>query len=564
MVWPILQIFPYMDDDPIMITQQKLLFLDREKYSSMFSTADYNCYWEGLLFINGVSCGSESLKVFMSEIHSVGIRQACRHLKGIYFLLVEKKASGELYAFVDNSGLFQAFFSDKTISKSFLELIKYERCKEVDLDHEAVVEFLNLGNVFSNKTFFPNIKKMKWNEIYYFEPHNAKMSILKKDIPEIDIVPEEGLKSFEEIFEGLVTSLRNLKISVDLTGGIDSRLISVMLDYFGLSFETAISGTATNEDVILSKEVAEVLGHPWYCTYHSIDSLEDDINELFIVTEGLQDILSYHRLLQHQKSRIMRGIDIMISGDGGGFIKDFMWQQDFPFYNKNNANINRLVNLRIMPNEFNHQLLSEKISRISQSLRNRIIQELYQYNLSTNTKTYDNISFNYKMRELAGRMHTTNSKFLKCYVPFLDFDIVRIGFNLHRRVRFFNMFHRTLLTKFNPLIARMPTTEGNISASSEISAITKDLHKYIFDKINRLLIKKSHRFRNRNSTGSSGPDHPHLYHHARSLKVTKDCFDILKDVGIVKNATNLEQISDKYLGRFLSLAMLVKYISKNN
>ncbi len=89
--------------------------------------------------------------MFVKELENVGIEAACRLLKGIFFLLVEDKPSGGVYAFVDNSGVFQAFYTDKIVSTSFLELVRNEKHTEVDLDLDAVVEFLHLGKLYSNK-----------------------------------------------------------------------------------------------------------------------------------------------------------------------------------------------------------------------------------------------------------------------------------------------------------------------------------------------------------------------------------------------------------------------------
>lgn len=164
------------------------------------------------------------------------------------------------------------------------------------------------------------------------------------------------------------------------------------------------------------------------------------------------------------------------------------------------------------------------------------------------------------MREKAGRYLTSNSQFLGCYAPFLDLDIATIGFSLPRFERFFNIFHRKVITKFNTPIAMIPTTEGGISASYKTTYIIKDLHKYIADKMSRLLIKINQRFLNKSPDNIDNPNHKELYNHARKLKVTNGSFKILKDVGILKKNVNIEDIGDEYLGRFISLAKLINYI----
>lgn len=529
----------------------------RSNCSSNWDSYDFTVHWEGLVFINGIKSGEESIKVFVKELQRVGIEDACQLLKGIFFILVEKKTDGVAYAFVDNSGLYQAFYKDANISTSFLELVKLEKYFVSDFDPEAVVEFLYFGNLFSNRTLFSTINRIPGDKIFRFTHREGEMRILQKKILSLSINSGNGTKSFHEIFKDLAISLSNRKVSIDLTGGIDSRLIAVLLDYFGLEFETATSGGATEYgDVSTSKEVANILGHPWYSTIHSVSSLEKDILELFYASEGLHNILVYHRMFQLQKARLERGIDTVISGVGGELFKDAWWLQDFPFYYKRSANIERLVNMRIMSFKPLHSILTKPYSQISYSLRSKIIQDVSQYSLQTNTKTYDNIFLNFRMKDIAGRELTNHSFFLKAYAPLLDFDVARIGFNLPRRLRIFNTFHRKELTKINPLIASIATSEGGISASSGIISMVNDLPKYIKNRFGRLLLK----LKKRNKSFTNLND-PNFFRHVKEMKIIKESLEMFKDLGVIKKNMEIEQIDEHCIGSFLSLYMLVNYMN---
>lgn len=541
-----------------MLKKEGIFF--KSNLPSVWHDSNYTIYWEGLVFINGILSGAESINIFIKEIRKVGVENACCLLKGIFFILIKEKESNDFYAFVDNSGLYQAFYTNEFISTSFLKLVEHGRYQVSDLDPESIVEFLYFGNLFFNKTFFEPIRRISSDTIIHLTHHDKKIKILRKIIPSINMPLKNGIDSFYQIFEGLAKSLANKKISIDLTGGIDSRLIVLMLDYFGLEFETAISGgTNDYKDIKISEKVAKALKHPWYCTIHSLSSLEQDIPELFYATDGLYNILYFHRLFQLQKARLERGIDVMISGVGGEFFKDFWWLQDFPFYFKRSSNIKRLVDLRIMTFRTMDHIFTEKYTVLYRTLKNNIIEKLSQYLLETNTETYDNICFFFRMREVAGRELTNYSPYVKTYAPLLDLDVVRMGFMLPRKLRMYNIFHRKELSKLNSFVAKMPTTEGGISASSELVWIMCDLPKYLGEKTNRLLIKlnlqKQKQFTSLN--------HPNFYYYARELNIMKESIEILKEIGIINKKIDLGQIEDRCLGMVLSLGMLINYMNRN-
>lgn len=534
--------------------------LTRKKViSSSWENERYRVYWEGLVFINGIRSGNDSVESFIKMLHTQSIQDACSILKGIFFISIEVKPERVIYAFIDHSGLYQSFYSRNRISTSFLELTKYDNHSSQQLDPAAIVEFLSFGVLFFNKTFIKTISRIPRDIILKFNAQNKKIEILKKNIPSLDEFQGNASEKFHEGFSGLAKSFSNLNISLDFTGGTDTRLIALMLDYYGLEFETAVSGgTDQYDDVFISKSVSASIGHPWYRSLHSIELLEDDIPQLMHDTEGLNNILHYHRLYQLQKARRDRGVDTIISGVGGDLFKDFWWFQDFPFYGIKSANIERLLDMRIMSSVPAQSLFAMHYAVLNKSLRHNLLQELSLYKLDSNTKTYDNICFNFRMREEAGRELTNYGPYVKTYAPLLDLDIVRIGFNLPRMMRFFSYFHRKELTALNPDVAQLSTTEGGISASSELGMIAKDIPKYIIDKMSRLLLK----LRLRKQNKALELNHPEFYKHARRINSMRESLSILKDIGIINHSVQAESVSDAILGRLLTLGQLILLLNK--
>ena len=538
----------------MLITKNGVSSLGGLEYS--WETQEHKFWWKGLVFVHSIPCGTDSLERFSKEISRSGIQDAVNCLKGNFLLVVEDKKSGVYYSFVDNSSLFQAFYSDTSISTSFLELVKYEGLSRSDLDKEAIVEFLHFGHISFRKTFFDSIKKIPGKQILTFSD-DGKICFLPKLVP--DLNAGDGQSSFLNFFEGLVSSIKNQNVSVDLSGGIDSRMLATILDYFGLDFEIDVTGWKGHIDIEISKEVASVLKHKHHVTDNSVDLLKEEellTDELFSMCDGLFNILTGRGQLLSNKNRVGRGVDLKFTGAGGELYKDFWWLQDFPFYARRKANVERLFNLRIAPTGFNHFYFTDDYVEICQNLKHNTVQKLSSFIIDANTKTYDNIYFNYRMQEIAGRRITNDNSLLKSYAPLLELDVVRYGFNIPRKERFFNNFHRRTITSINPNVAKIRTTESGMTVSSFKTDIIKDISKYIINKSARLTKKVGQKILKRTYFQQILADP--LYVKVKELKISTGSVEFLKDFKIINEKLEVSNISNSHIGNFISLAMFMR------
>ncbi|MDA8173770.1 MAG: asparagine synthase-related protein [Nitrospiraceae bacterium] len=527
---------------------------------NFWSDGQYNVYWKGLVFVSGILSGSDSVKAFVAEMEEKGIESACSILKGTYFFVIESKKKGVIHAFIDNSGLYHAYCTPEKVSTSFLGLAESQGLTAADFDPGAVVEFLHFGSMLTGGTYLPSIRRIGKDDVLRIQQSHQQITFIKKKGARTLADPENPSKPFAQHFTEMAASLRNCRVSVDLTGGADTRLVAAMLDRCGLQFETASSGGVQEyEDISISKQVAEVMGRPWFGTIHSASTFEDDVEDMFEATDGLYDLVYYHRLYQLQKDRRKRGIDTIVSGVGGELFKDFWWLHEFPFYSRGTSSIDRFVKMRIMSFEPMHGILSEKFEPSSRGLKHNLAKAFSVYVMDTNTKTFDNIFYNVLMGNVAGRIMTSHTHFVNCLAPFLDTGLARMGFKLDRTRRVYNIFHRTELTKINPALARLRTSENGISVSSRPADMIYDLPAYINEKIKRVLIKlgasKSKKASLRNA--------PVFYSKVRQTRVMNQAFETLKANGIINKKAEASQVEDKYLGAFLALGMVAARLDRH-
>jgi len=516
-------------------------------------TEHFAFYWEGFAYMTGTAAGTASIHKFAEEL-SADLPLAASRLKGVYFMCVCDKRLGTRYAFVDSSGLFHAFHSNRHVATSFLELSNLEGLSVDDLDPSALVEFFHFGYIAFGKTFFDSVRRIDPNHIVILAP-DGTLRFIQKPLAALDVPPE---RSFIDFLSSLADTITGERISVDLTGGIDSRLLAVALRYFGVSFEVALSGVAGNADLAIAEQVAHVLGRELHVTYHNMAHLERDLAEIFRLSDGLCDPVNYHRVFQLERERLSRGVTLVLTGTGGELFKDFWWLQDFPFYLSNTPDLKRLYSFRIAPLALKHHYLTHPYQVLSKEYRSSLLTKLSAFVVSGNTQTYDQIYFNFKMREYAGRFLTNTAHLVQCYAPYLDREAVAYGYQLPRSARFFNRFHRDTITRLSPAAAEIPTTEGGVSASSTTGKIIHDLSRYAANKLSRATRKVGQRVLRRSFLRDERPDHPELSLHIRRMLTGRNSLQRLKELHIVSEGMQISDLDDRYLGNILSLDMLTE------
>lgn len=518
-----------------------------------YEDPDFQVYFQGVIYIPYIKSGIESIKKILAGIKKNKINNI-ENIRGHFFIFIINKTNNYKYVFIDNGDIFKAFIHENVISTSLLELARYLNFDRSKLNFNAIVEFLHLGHPQAGQTFFENVKRIDKHDIIVYTGDNEQ-SIQYKKLKAINQPIDLDVLDF---FKGFYEAVKDKKMSLDLTGGTDSRFIVGLLNYLNADFELAVSGIEGIKDIEIPGEISRILKKDFFVTYHDIQDITDDlIRDLFYLTDAQVDILIYHRLNQLSLDRKARGINFRVSGGGGMFYKDFAWLQDFPFYRKKKANIERLFDLRIEPIPYPHGQLGDKTKAISKDFRRRVIKKMYTYQLETNTQTYDNLFFNYKNPGNMSTFLTIGNRMMKTYAPLLEPDLIRYGFSQKRTTRFFNNFQRGILTKYCPRIARVRTTEGGVTCSSRRIDKLKDSIKYVLNKQNRLTKQILRKILKKTYFQESSID-PGIFKKVAGLDIFKNQIPLLKDGGIINKDQKIEDMRDNDIGKFLVIGLLLR------
>ncbi len=534
----------------MLIKNGKLIKSDKNLKTVVYDIFEVN--YNGFIYTNNSQNEENSIKEILFHLKK-NKPIDFNIIKGIFLLYIKNKINGDTYVFTDNSGMYKSYIYENVISSSFLELVDYLNIAISDLDYKSINEFLHLGFVHSNNTFIHSIKKINFSEV--IEWKNAEKNIFHKNLIKIE---DDNIEiSFEDHFDNFSNVLKQKNISIDLTGGIDSRLICALLDYRNLDFEVAISGVKGNQDIEIAKKVSSLLNKKFYVTYHSTNNLSDSkIYEIFNITDAQIDVLNYHRNIQFNDDKKSRGVNFQISGMAGELYKDYWWLQDFPLYRKRKSNIEKLYILRIESISFPHEIMGRKVYDHSIKFKNKSIDNLKHYNMDYNTQTYDKIYYYFKMQTVGSTYLTIpTNNYAISYAPLMEKEIVRIGYNLDRFNRFYSNFHREQITRVNHEISQIITTEG-MSCSNYLTAKLNDLPKYLINKQKRL-VKQIFRKIRQKTYFQENPTNYKIFGIVKKMDLINKQESTLKHFGILNEGVRLENLKSEHIGRFLTVGIFI-------
>jgi asparagine synthetase B (glutamine-hydrolysing) len=516
------------------------------------STPSRDICWHGFVYKSGLRAGAESIRELF-EVREADIPRAASALKGIYLVAVHCKDSGNVYVFVDQAGLCHGYYSNRQVSTSFLEIAKLEGYTAADADPEALVEFLHFGCVYEERTFFSAIRKIKADEILRYSA-NGSLASIPKPVTDIATLPE---RSFDDVLQDFATAARAERISMDITGGADSRLLACALAHFGLPFETATSGRPGIPDLQIGAEVAKVLERPFYPTYHS--GARADWDELFTLSDAMFDVTKNCRQLQLQHDRRKRGITLSVSGAAGEAFRETWWMHDFPLYKRRKPNLARLYALRIAPHPLQHWLLAGRYKECSERQRENLLRRVSRHAVPGNTRTYDRVYYYLQFRTWSGTFVTSSMKLLNVALPYADLEMVRIGYNLPRTQRMLSRFHRKMISRYSAAAAALPSTEAGVSLASGGLALSLDLSRYLADRSKRLAKKVGQQLLGRTFFQESSDD-PRMFDELLRTMANRKSTQVLADYGVLRHAVRPSSLPRRYLGTVFVLGQFFEQI----
>ena len=349
-----------------------------------WSNERFTIGWKGHLFLPGYPGGAPSVAELATMLTTSTLADIAQEICGVFGIFVHDRAEGGWRICVDSSGLYKVFYDARSASTSFLEIVRARRTGRNDLADEALIEFIAYGAVFSGRTFVTTIAELRGGEVLQILADGSQTRTERKTLSTQDVAPADT--AVVDYCRNLARSLDGRVLSVDATGGFDSRLVLCLLGNQGLPFELAISGLPGTEDTEIARRIATMLDRPFHLAGHDLDNFDQVLSATFRDGDGQTDVRRLHRDRQAALARLGRGVEVMAHGGGGEYFRDHYVIQDFPFYGSSRVNFKRYHDLRMMPVELPLEALSSRGRDLFVALRPAMLARFQELLASTNNE----------------------------------------------------------------------------------------------------------------------------------------------------------------------------------
>jgi len=182
-----------------------------------FESEDFAADWRGFLFVRGHRAGEDSVARLCRELRLNGPQGALALAKGSFCLALHDKQAGATFWCTDRFGLVQLFVAEDRVSGDLLQSVRQLPRGDDALDRAGLASFLRYGFYTLGRTIDRRVRVLSGDEIVRQTPGSASQLLHKA--PDTSDTFE-----FESYIADLRTAAADERISLDLTGGIDSRL----------------------------------------------------------------------------------------------------------------------------------------------------------------------------------------------------------------------------------------------------------------------------------------------------------------------------------------------------
>lgn len=516
--------------------------------------------WKGNVYLPGFAAGMPTVAHLAARLAELGLDHFCAALRGVYGMFIYDGIEKTWHIFSDNGALYRIFYSSATVSTSFLELAVVEQSSAA-VDSRSVLEFIAQGGNFGRHTPVSNIHKIRRHEILRMTATGSgAVEIVNKSLPELETSDNDFVLDY---FSTFARSMADHHVSVDLTGGFDTRVIACLLSKMGLSFDCGVAGRAGSSDIRIAHQVAETIGHQLYPHEHDISTVATDLPEVFLAGDGLSEIPRLHRNRQLCISRLARGIEVMVHGGGGGLFQDHYYVHDFPRYGTKAFDLDRLYRIRIMSVIIPDEHLTRSAANMLADIRAMTIANFEKYREETNNQTYERIFYELRVAEFYGVTFTNYINMgMGIEAPFLDYRMFHVATTMPPWSRAFMLWHRRMITSHCPKLAVLQTNLG-YTASSQPWRMLIESGNYMRVQAARAGRKMTERYLGKSlfhRVGELEADPPGYRQKLRDSALFIRALERLKAADIFAAGLQPEDVRDTHVGRIITMGTLLAYL----
>jgi hypothetical protein len=339
--------------------------------------------------------------------------------------------------------------------------------------------FLRCGLQFGRLTPWEGIERMRPAQRIEFSPAGRRTEHYwqPQREPAVAALPlEEAAQLCIERSVQCLRELREEKPWADLTGGFDSRLLTLLARRAGVEFTANTVGSEAEEDVRLARRVAATAGWPWvrfelpadWC-----DRLPARTEEALAWGDGHLDALDLAAVMQAHREK-SSAATTLLNGGGGEEFRDHPWGHELFAAGRSTAvDYERLLAWRIMLPVDLPSLREGTTAAVGDAVREELEWRAKPFAGQRNT-FQDDILYAYKMTGHSGAYQAAAGAWIDLEVPFYGRPLLSALMSVAPRHRRFHRLMREMMTRLDPAVAALPTETGGPAEPPRL----QNLHRF--------------------------------------------------------------------------------------
>ena len=432
----------------------------------------------GFILFSPVGTGNTALAA-IADHWSTGT-MPFEQLRGNYSCFVHDKTADCWTVFADAAHQERVLYSAEGASDSLLRLLREQSDGLGPHDPESIVAYLMLGGHMPGlPVYYADVHQLGCLDYIVlkdgrFEVHPKKLqlSAAYSGCGFVDLVD-----LFMDRLGDMLQCAKHTRLCFDMTGGTDSRLLVAAAAHCGLEFEGMCLGDDSSSDVAIGASVAEHLGRAFHHYVPVQISAEESFDRsLFEAVDGMRPatLASSHAF---ERQREKHNFDVVVDGDGGPNYKDCEWTRyalrSMVLREDNLSLFRRCIHSLVRPSVRSglEDLLSPSYVKIFRDLINRLPSEMDARYKDLDPIAATDLFYN----QYANLMHVgTGNRQGRRWSPLNDPALVNVGLSLPLRRRLLHGFHRHVISRYDPVLASMPTDRANLTMSTGTSHVLVD------------------------------------------------------------------------------------------
>jgi hypothetical protein len=404
-------------------------------------------------------------------------------LDGQFALAAYDEPSETLSIATDPFGMFPLFRASTRGSHYFsTSALALARHLSAPPDVLGLFIFLRTGYHFGTRTNWVGVERFDPGERVVLGPSGVRVERYWRPEPDESICSLDLRAAARFCMETCVETLRASYVDerdawADLTGGYDSRLLTLALTRAGVGIRTNTVGAEWTEDVRIAREVAAAARLSW-TRIPALTEARADVADLVRLAlaagHGHLDVLELARVLAvHQVQTA--SLSTLLTGGGGEHFQYYAWQTEFAQAGRSNRfSIDRLVRMRMLGSVDTSVFADYPAREVEGDIADRCVAWIAPYRNELNTRQLD-LVYAYKMMGHFGAFTGAASSVLPAELPFYLRAVFLSAFSTHHRHRVAHRLMRHMLQLLEPRAAAVRTTHGGPAEPTRLT----NLHRFL-------------------------------------------------------------------------------------